>query len=82
MFKGLTRPRLSLALSIAALVFLCSSQCFSQTSHSDALTGVVTDRSGAVIDGATATNPVTYKLDGNQYLVGACGTTFVAFALP
>ena len=35
------------------------------------------------IGGANAeSNPITYEVDGKQYLIGAAGTSFVAFSLP
>jgi len=31
---------------------------------------------------AAESNPITYEVDGKQYVIGASGTCFVAFALP
>jgi Carboxypeptidase regulatory-like domain len=50
------RPKFALSLFLClAVLFVCVSPIFAQTSSTGALTGTVTDPSGAVISGATVT---------------------------
>ena len=56
MSKSLVRSKFVLSLfALVAVLLVCTSPIFAQTSATGALTGTVTDPSGAVITGATVT---------------------------